>query len=406
MSASQQTPRRIAYLFTTFPKTSETFYQREVRALLSLGLELELHSLHRGGGSFDGHPVTRFSKWALLTLLWRLPQCALAHPRPVLKNLRRLCSKPPRWLNFWENLLGFGFAVVRHREFAKHPPAAFHCAWTTAPGAAGWLLSEITGRPFSTGAHAYDVFQAGGDWFLREKLEAARFVVTSNKAALYRIQELGTDAGKVHLVRRGLLPFPTFEPKRPTSGEPLHILSVGRLLPKKGYPAQLQIYRELKEAGIPFIAEIIGGGSLESTLRREIQRLGLQDHVTLAGALDYEETEAHYKQAHVFLFTGKEAADGDRDGLPNVIPEAMAHGLLVLASPVADVPTAMQEGQTGFLLDPEQPAEWLKKLQTFYENPDAFQPIHQEARAWTETHFDAVKNAQQLLELLRDGNQA
>jgi len=195
----------IAYLFTTFPKSTETFLQREVSALRAQGANLRLYSLWGGGKSFRGLPVQRFPKWRLLLLAGVLPYEAWRHPRVLRELLRGLrARRAPSWINFWENMLGAGFACVFARSFRRNPPTLVHAAWSGAPATAAWLLWRMNGQRYSAGAHAYDVFEHGGDWWLREKLEAAAFVHASTELARQALIARGVDGDKVYCIRSGL----------------------------------------------------------------------------------------------------------------------------------------------------------------------------------------------------------
>ena len=140
----------IAYLFTTFPKNTETFLQREIIAMRAHGVAMRLYSLWGGGGSFRGLPVASFNKWRLLTLLWMIPYESWRRPEVLRQVLHGLVTRrPPSWLNFWENMLGAGFACLYAREFRREPPALIHAAWGGAPATAAWLLWRLDGHRFS-----------------------------------------------------------------------------------------------------------------------------------------------------------------------------------------------------------------------------------------------------------------
>src|SRR5262245_36412246 len=122
-----ETTPRVAYFFTRFPHATETFLQREVRAMRQLGLEPLLFSWHGGASEFDGVPVRRFSKWRLLSLLWHIPWEWWRRPAETTELARRLFSSWPRdWLNYWENLFGVGIAVVVAPEFRRWRVAHMH----------------------------------------------------------------------------------------------------------------------------------------------------------------------------------------------------------------------------------------------------------------------------------------
>jgi len=388
---------RVATLFTTFPLLSETFAQREVRALRALGVELTLYSLWRGGRSFEGLPVHRFAPWRVAALLWFLPYWLARRPGVFLDLARRLAgTKMPSWLNAGETLLGLAFALSHAGRFARERPDLIHAAWATAPGTAAELLSALTGIPFAMGAHAYDVFRDGGDWLLPGKLRAAALVVTSSEATRRALLARGAPPKRTVLVRRGLDTLPTMgPPRRPR--DPLRLLAVGRLVEKKGYFEQLEVHAALAAAGFAFEARIAGGGPLESALKRRAAELELSSCVTFLGPLSHAEVRAQYAWADVLLFTGRVARNGDRDGLPNVILEAMAHGVVVVAREGAGVAEAVVDGRTGVLITAPGTEPWLAALGRLQRDDRFTEELRAGARAWVAAHHDARRNAAQLL---------
>ena len=324
----------IAYFFTTFPKSTETFLQREIIGLRAQGANLRIYSFWGGGGSFRGQPVERFNKWRLLTLFWLIPYESWRRPEVLRQLLHGLLTRrAPSWLNFWENMLGAGFACIYARSFRRDRPALIHAAWGGAPATAAWILWRLDGHPFSAAAHAYDIYEDGGDWWLREKLEQAAFIHTSTEMGRRALIERGLPAERILCVRRGLDRLSSVHPLR-ASRSPLHLLCVARLVEKKGLDHQLRIYAALRAAGVPFAARIAGDGPLRAELERLAGRLGIAAAVTFTGHLPQHEVWTQLDWADVLLHTGVIAASGDRDGLPNVIPEAMSVGVLVVT--VAD----------------------------------------------------------------------
>ena len=391
-------PPTIALLFTTFPKTSETFLQRDVAALQAKGLNLRLYSLWGGGGMFNGLPVRRFNLWNLVPLFaFIIPWNCFRRPRIVLDLFEGVLMRtPPSWLNFWENMLGAGFAGCFYREFRKDPPTLIHGAWAGAPATAGWLLWRILGIPYSTGAHAYDLYEHGGDWWLMEKLALAKFVHTSTESGRRLLIERGTAAEKIHVIRRGLNHFPAFKPLR-LARTPLRLICVARLVAKKGFDHQLRIYEALKTAGFPFEARIVGDGPMRPYLQKELVRLGLSSPVKLIGQLPHAEVWTQLAWADVLLHTGIVAPSGDRDGLPNVIPEAMAAGVLVVTSPVSATTEAVQQQRTGMVTDVDLPLAWLVALQRLATEDELAEKLRIAARQWVEENYDARKNTEELV---------
>jgi glycosyltransferase involved in cell wall biosynthesis len=398
----QTNGKSIAILFTTFPKTSETFLQREVAALRARGLDLRLYSLWGGGGDFHGLRVERFNKWELVPLfLFVIPWNFLRRPRLMRDMCEGVLARPaPSWLNFWENMLGAGFAGCFYWRMRGDPPALVHAAWAGAPATAAWCLWRMFGWPHSVGAHAYDLYEHGGDWWLEEKLAQAAFVQTSTEMGRATLIARGVPAGKIHVIRRGLERFPECKALR-APRRPLRIVCVARLVEKKGLRRQLRIYAALREAGLPFEVRLVGDGPLRTELELLVAQLGLGHEVRLLGQRPSAEVWEHYAWADVLIHTGLVAESGDRDGLANVIPEAMAAGVLVATTPTSASTEAVQHERTGLVADLARPAEWVDALSRLAADDALAERLRRAARTWTEENYDAHQNTARLAELFQ-----
>jgi colanic acid/amylovoran biosynthesis glycosyltransferase len=387
----------IAYLFTTFPKSTETFLQREIIAMKAHGVALRIYSLWGGGGTFRGLPVARFNKWRLFTLFWLIPYEASRRPEVLRQLLRGLFTRrAPSWMNFWETMLGAGFACIYAREFRRDPPALVHAAWGGGPATAAWLLWRMDGHKFSAAAHAYDIYEHGGDWWLNDKLAHALFIHTSTDMARRGLIERRLPAQKIICIRRGLDRLPAMKPLR-ASRSPLNIVCVARLVEKKGLDHQLRIYAALRAANVPFAARIIGEGPLRPELEKLAGHLGVAGHLTFTGHLPQHEVWEQLTWADVLLHTGVIAPSGDRDGLPNVIPEAMSAGVLVVTSPAAATTEAITQGVTGLVAPVDAPSDWVASLRRLSTDDVFAEKLRAAARRWVEDNFDAHKNAERLL---------
>jgi colanic acid/amylovoran biosynthesis glycosyltransferase len=394
---------KVSYLITTFPKLTELFLQREIRALRLLPVELSLYSLWGGGSQFDGLRIHRFPKARAATLLWWLPYWLVRKPAVFLGLFKSLARRPmPSWTNFGETLIGIAFAVSHARRMSEmgRRPDVIHAAWATMPATAARLLHQLTGIPFTMSAHAYDVFKNGGDWLLPEKVRDAAHIATSTQSARVELIRRGADSEDVSVVLGGLFPFPRLEVAR-SHRHPLRILSVGRLVEKKGQAEQLSIYAEMQRRGIAFEARMIGDGPLAKTLRLRIADLDLTQSVTLTGSLSFDRVLEEFAWADVLVFTGRVAADGDRDGLPNVILEAMATGTPVVTNTVAGIPELVEDGRNGVLLSDLEPDKWIRALLQLRDDDVFYGRLRREGREVIEKHFDARFNTRELLEHFR-----
>jgi colanic acid/amylovoran biosynthesis glycosyltransferase len=382
---------QVAYLFTTYGQPSETFLRRELAAVRGLGVNVRVISLW---GGEDSPEIRRVSLGEMLTLIWKAPAELVRHPDVYRELFEHMLDRDiPSWVDFGENWRGVGCAVLLAKELKRADTRRSHAVWATMPAAAAWVLWKIAKIPYSMGAHAYDVFENGGDWLLPLKLRDATLVHCSTKAARERVIEAGCSPDKIVVIRRGLenMPF-AMKPLR-TDREKLRIASVGRFVEKKGFRAQIRLYAALAKAGLDFEARLIGSGPLEGEIKALIECYGLGGRVQLTGWLDETGVSRQLEWADAFIFTGRIAKSGDRDGLPNAVAEAMAYGVPIAATPVGAIPEVITSGINGVLIDGMDPEKWLSALKVI-QTDDAFcEELRRSARKWVESNFDARRNA-------------
>lgn len=365
-----------------------------------LGMVPELYSIWKGHKSWEGKPVHLFPLWNLFTLFFWIPFWAWKKPKAFKLILSYVWAQPcPNLQNWNETFLGLTCALVQASKIQSRNYSRIHAVWATMPATTVLGCHLLTDIPFSIGAHAYDVFRDRGDWLLPLKLSRSSFVRTSSESTAQRLRKLGLENQKLRLIHRSLkrtMDRGSFELVNPSF---LTLLSVGRLVEKKGYFLLLQILSEIKRKEIPFEMNIIGGGPLRNALEREILRLRLDSNIFLHDHLNESAIDKFYQSSDAFLFTGVVCANGDRDGIPNVIPEAMSHGLLVMGSNQAGASEAFADRESGYSLDPHQKEPWVHILHQFYQHPEKFTAMRKLARSRAQTLFSAEQNCQKLKNL-------
>lgn len=396
-------PLRVLYICTTFPKLSEQFIQREVDGLRAEGvaIDLEIVSLWGGDRLYKGVPIRTFPKWKLLHLLWSLPWALIRQPGTLVKNLTKFFTgKPPSMVNFLETSLGYGFAVVNWVSIKRDPPDLIHGIWATSPVSAAYFLSVLTGVPFSMGAHAFDVFEDGGDWHLKEKLDSAAMVHSSSGNTAKQVLRHGADEAKVRVIRRGMVEFPKFKPLRHNRRQ-IRIVSVGRLVEKKGFFYQIDILKAMKSNGIDYNTRIVGSGGLDQALRDYRDKSGLHNDIEFWGQLPFDGVQEQLAWADLFFFTGRISSKGDRDGLPNVIGEALAHGVIVMTTDVGATTEAIRHEQSGLVLSIDSTSEWVDAVKNLIKDDQLCETLRRNGREWVEANFDAHRNSRKLYEAFR-----
>ena len=386
--------KKVAFFYATFPRPTETFVRRELRAFKQIGLFPDLYSIWQGQSEWEGTRIIQFKLVRLFRLFYWIPYWSFKNPDILKEILVELRSRPcPSLQNWIETFLALGFALVEAQGIKRQNYTLLHGIWATMPTTAVLALSKLTNIPYSMGAHAYDVFRTGGDWLLQLKFKNALFVRTSSSSTAGRIEQLGVPCTKIKLIRRGLADWPIRSNFELVNSSRLELLSVGRLVEKKGYIYQLKIAVELLSRAVPFRLQIIGSGPLEKFLIKEASRLGIADHVLFMGSKSQKETREFYLESDVFLFTGVIAKNGDRDGIPNVIPEAMSSGCLILASCNAGASEAFIEDVSGFSLNPKETKNWTSLLEEFWKEPDSFQLMRKRAIEHSKQAFDVKSTA-------------
>jgi len=254
-------------------------------------------------------------------------------------------------------------------------------------------------------AHAKDIYVNRPD-LIRAEIGRAQAVVTCtdyNRRYLLSRFSSACD-GKLRCIYHGL-DLSQFEFRGPAArdtGPPL-ILSVARLVEKKGLSNLIAAADLLRRRGRRFRVEIIGNGPLRQALEARIGEFALNDHVRLLGAQPHGAVHQAYLRAAVFALPCIITANGDRDGIPNVLLEAMASGVPVVATRVSGIPELIDAECDGLLVEPNSPEKLADAIDRLLEHPELGEWLARAARSKIEAHFSVEDGAKQLLELFRRG---
>jgi len=393
----------IVYLFERYPVLSQTFLRREIEGLRANGLRVEIYSMLASRGAVPAGAFFNFKCRQAGRLVYALPRELMRDPSLLRDGWRLYWNyRPTNGENFWSTVWAVIFAFCCAGELRRKRPGLVHGVWATGPATAAAVLSRLCGVPFTFGAHAYDLHRHGGDAFLEPKLRAARFVHTSTEANVACLRERANGADvRVVLARRGLGQLPA-EIARDAAARPVRLLSVGRLVAKKGHRLQIAACAVLRARGVRFHLRIVGDGPLREELERQIDRERLGDAVELCGEVAPERVEEHYRWADAFWHTGVVDPEGDRDGLPNVIPEAFSYELPVITNCAPGATEAVADGVTGLVVDATDTDELADAVERLADDPALRRRLGEAGRDWVAKNFLAERNSAILAAAFRE----
>jgi glycosyltransferase involved in cell wall biosynthesis len=405
--------KALAYVLEKFPAVTETFVLREVEELVDRGYALHIFA---GAQADTGIDQSAFSKYRHI-VHYRPRMLSLA----ALSSLLLIMSKYPKeyfssllmivWKNRsapWEMakmLRSFPGAVHFAALVVDKDVGHVHAHFASMPSSVALIVSRLTGASFSFSAHARDIYVK--PVMLIDKMEAARFIITCsefNRNYLNRVSN-GRFSGKLFRIYHGLdlaRHSPPEGPARRYDAKRLggtRLLSVGRLIPKKGFRHLIDACDILKRKGCEFSCTIIGEGILERQLMRTIESKGLGEVVTLRGFVRPQELIEYYRNADIFVLPCVVAENGDRDVLPNVVLEAMAMGVPVVATDLSAISEALDHGRTGLLVPEGDSARIAEAIETLMHDADLNRCIRAAARKKVEELFDIKKNIVPMVEL-------
>jgi glycosyltransferase involved in cell wall biosynthesis len=264
------------------------------------------------------------------------------------------------------------------------------------------LAARLSGLPFSFTAHAKDIYRIDmnpGD-LLNRKLRAASFTVTCTQANVDYLARLSDAPQKIHRIYHGSDLQLFSQNRRPEPASPPLILAIGRFVEKKGFPILVAACRILREAGIDFQARIVGGFTpLTAEIERMVEEYGLDQQVHLHPAMTQEELTRFYATATLFALPCLITDDGDRDGIPNVLVEAMASGLPVVSTRVSGIPELVRDGETGLLVEPRDPVALAAAIRRLLEDIELRTELGRRGRELVQLEFDARRNIAALKKL-------
>lgn len=389
---------KIAYILKMYPRFSETFIVNEILELERQGVDVRIYSLRKPDDGRFHASLARVK--ANVVYVPEYPQMEPGRVRAAHVALFRAYPETYLKLRSYAESRGHPYALKRFLQaglIAEHiirnPVNAMHAHFGSSASRVSNYIHQITGLPYSFTAHAKDIFHNGvKPKSLIQKIAAARFVVTVsdfNKSYLEAMMDdTPTDIRRLY----NGIDLNRFRPDLTVRRQPNLILGVGRLVEKKGFDHLIQACHILARRGVDFRCAIIGKGDLRDPLNLLISHLGLEKQVKLVGPRPQDGVLAAYKRAAIFALPCIIGSDGNRDGLPTVLLEAMATGLPAVSTDLTGVPEIITHGEDGLLVEPGDPESLAETLEQLLADAALREQMGQAARRKVETLFDVRQN--------------
>ena len=390
---------RVAFVLKGYPRLSETFIAQEIAALERRGLPLTIVSLR--------HPTERRRHAVhdeIRAPLLYLPEYLLREPLRVFRAWwrTRQFSSYKKTRGLWlrdlrrdptpNRVRRFGQALVLAAELPADV-TRLHAHFLHTPASVARYAALLRGLPWSGSAHAKDIWTTP-EWEKREKLASCDWLVTCTATNRDHLAALAPP-GRVELVYHGVDLARFSQAPSSRAGEPVVILSVARLIEKKGVEVLLEALARISP-GLRWKFVQVGDGPLKERLVQHARQLKIDQRVHWRGALTQDELLIEYRNADVFALASRIASDGDRDGLPNVLLEAQSQGLPCVATRVSAIPELVRDGHTGLLVEENDPDALARALEALIASPARRQALGVAGQARVRQNFGLDANVEPL----------
>lgn len=403
---------RIAFIVGMFPNISETFVLNQITGLIDRGHEVDIYSLFSPINQTKIHPS--IAKYCLLNRTYYFPEIPKNFFWRSIKGLGLLFAnfhKEPsvvlRSLNFFK----YGKEAASLRGLyksalflSKKPYDIVHCQFGNyaLEGLRLHQIGAIKGKLVSSfrGSDISRYVQEKGDRVYEQLLEAGDFFLPVCEIFRRRIIKLGCNEKKIAVLRSGIdcSKF-AFTPRYPRRDGLIQIATTGRLTEKKGIEYSIRAVAKLSETYPNLEYNIIGDGDLRDYLQQLIQELGVSHIVNLLGWRHHQEIIQVLNNSHFFVAASVTAEDGNQDGPPNALKEAMAMGLPVIATKHGGIPELVENNVSGFLVSERDADAIAEKLRYLVEHPEIWSEMGKAGRAYVETHYNMHQLNDYLVEI-------
>lgn len=399
---------KIVYILDEFPKLSETFIFREILGLKKVNVDLEIISMKSPVKKLIPSELADIVK----TTIYIPPLCSI---KVLVVHLYFLLKNPIKYLYIFSYLLirnyrnlrlfirtiyHFGVGIYLSKIVKTKGIKHIHAHLASGPTTVALVISKTLNLPFSFTAHAIDIY--ADSIILEEKLKQSKFVVTcthfNKKYLLSLCKDIPEE--KINMIYHGI-PINKFNINERKEEKELLILSVGRLVEKKGFPYLIEACKTLIDKKYEFKCIIVGNGVMYEELNKLIQNYNLEKTIILNKELPFDEIMKLYKKASIFVLPCIIASNNDRDGIPNTILEAMAFSIPVVSTRISGIPEVIEDMKTGLLIKEKDKEALTSAIELLIKDKTLRDRLGKNGRVKIIENFDIEKNTNELVRLFK-----
>jgi glycosyltransferase involved in cell wall biosynthesis len=396
----------ILYILDRYSNQTETFIRNEIEALnqsekvivviISLSSKKKCHNT-----KYDNE--VEYTKWNIINIYFNVFRYIFSKRKSIFRKTTIKCIQFNSFMGSLKQLKKLYQAFYIIEIILRKKNHHIHAHFATYPTDIAMLVADIFKVPFSFTAHAQDIYTQPNNLLLK-KIEKARFVVTCTRYNMKYLMSICNNdemINKIHCIYHGIdlkkwyfLPTMSYGIKKT-----INLLSVARLVEKKGLVFLVYAVDILVQMNYRIFCTIIGNGTLKNKLNTLIRLKKLENNVIILNPLPQEEIKNYFLQNDIFILPSIIAVNGDRDGLPNVLLEALATGTPVITTAVSAIPELIEYEKTGMFVHEKNPEAIARTIIRLLNTPRLYQKLIINGREKVENKFDSEFWSKKLYEL-------
>ncbi|WP_018015418.1 glycosyltransferase family 4 protein [Teredinibacter turnerae] len=399
---------KIAYLAPELPALSATFVYNEILELEEQGVDVQYFSVHRPASIATDHKLEAMRE----NTRYLYAQSKLT---ALLANISVLLQKPVAYVSVLGMLLAdivrlgvvtrtaigqvmrFFYGAYLAKLLCKQKVQHLHIHFAHVPTDIGMYACKLAGIPYSVTSHANDLFERG--WLIKQKVERSAFFGSISAYNIKHIESLGAPSDRLVITRCGVDDriFPPIDKTHHIAANTIG--GIGRLVEKKGFDTLIKAVAVLKQRDYPVTLKLAGGGPLEQELKQLAIARDLEEEVKFLGPLAHSEVPAYLSELDAFVLPCKTDSNGDMDGIPVVLMEAMLSGLPVITTRLSGIPELVVDGYSGLLIEPEDEMALANAIQQLLGDAELQARLVKDGAAHVADEFSLRTNVQRLMAL-------